>query len=114
MKSRIALMLVLTATAVQAQQTSPNYTQLGNLPDIEAEHLTPSPNGRLIMVSNGPQLWVFDRTTAKYTKVADGQFWGIDWSPLGDRIAFSRDDEKQNEYIWTMAVDPNTGRPVAA
>ena len=45
------------------------------------------------------------------TQVATGQFGDITWSPRGDRLAFIREGEKPDvTHIWTVPVDPNTGK----
>lgn len=110
-----ALMLVPLAGSAGAQtvlQPARSWT----LPDIEPNHFAPSPDGRLVLVfDNVDILYVLDRASGTTTEVARGQFVDVVWSPAGNRIAFYRQPEGGGSgHIWTMPVDPATGRPTGA
>jgi Tol biopolymer transport system component len=110
-----ALAVPACALSLLAQSRESRFTELGPAPPIDVNQMAVSPSGRLIMLGDGRSLYVFDRLTRATTQVATGQFGDITWSPRGDRLAFIRDAEKPGDtYIWTVPVDPNTGKLTGA
>jgi Tol biopolymer transport system component len=110
-----ALALPVFALPLLAQSREGRFTELGPAPPIDVNQMAVSPSGRLIMLGDGRALYVFDRSTRTTTHVATGQFGDITWSPRGDRLAFIRKSEKMDvTHIWTVAVDPRTGKLTGA
>ena len=106
------LAISAVASSLFAQSREIRFTELGPAPLIDVNQMAVSPNGRLIMLGDGRSLYVFDRSTRAATRVANGQFNDITWSPRGDRLAFIRDAEKSDvTHIWIVPVDPTTGKP---
>ncbi len=109
------VLLALLAGSVTAQtvlQPARSWT----LPDMEPNYFAPSPDGRLVLAFDDVDvLYVLDRASGTSTEAARGQFVDLTWSPAGNRIAFYRLPEGGGPgHIWTMPVDPSTGRPTGA
>jgi Tol biopolymer transport system component len=122
---RFALLLLSTvfplATLVSvaaAQELRPVYTELGSLGEGAIATIADSPGGRFVLYgaaqSGGTlvgEARIFDRGSANWFGIGR-QESDYAWSPRGDRIAFAKVDEHgRNMYVWTMPMDPRTGRP---
>jgi Tol biopolymer transport system component len=65
---------------------------------------------RIYYLDAGDTIWLFDRAVPKSTRVK--HFPGVQSlaiSRAGDRLAFARQDEKGDSYIWTMPLGRSTG-----
>ncbi len=71
-----------------------------------------SPDGRYLAVGAWERgLLVVDVATGRHWTVLRGEIGSVDWSPRGDHLAFGRwDEEAQTYFIWTLPIDPATGR----
>jgi Tol biopolymer transport system component len=72
--------------------------------------LVVSPDGKVLLIATDKALHRIDRATGAATKVADGVFGTATWS-RDNRLAFERYDDNNDDYIWSVAVDPATGKP---
>jgi Tol biopolymer transport system component len=104
-----ALLLVSTSLLAQARQEP---RTLASFATQFASGPKPSPNGRFLLYGTRADLRIYEVATRQSRKIADGRGWELAWSPKGDRIAWVRDgDEGVGEFIWTLAVDPQTATP---
>jgi WD40 repeat protein len=103
--------LALTPLALTPQQES--IRTVASLDGEVADGAALSPDGRYLAVGS------WDSRGLRAINVADGQSWTlvdgyverVDWSPQGDLLAFNRwDEEAGNDFIWTLPIDPATGR----
>jgi Tol biopolymer transport system component len=100
--------IALPAVAATAQQVPPRVT-LADFGDVSEATL--SPNGRFVLQSTESDLRMYDVATRRWWELLESPAWSISWSPRGDMIAYVRDgDDGSEDQVWTMPVDPNTGR----
>jgi Tol biopolymer transport system component len=107
-------MLVVHAAGAQ---TRPGVKQLAILPDASVSETVLSPNAKFILyAASGPSdmLRVFDRASGKAKTLLPIDAWDLAWTPKGDGIAFVRFDDRQNNVVWSMPMDPKTGAPRGA
>ena len=100
-----ALVAVPPAQAPQLRST--HVTTLRG----EVNSLAPTRDGKRIYFVRDSQLVMFERATGRETTLGEMRTrWGLDVSPAGDRLAFTRRSEDgRGDNAWTIALNPSTG-----
>ena len=69
------------------------------------------PAARTYYLANRGELWLYDHSTAKTSRIANG-IWDAAVSTKRDLIAYVRaGTDRIDHSIWLLAIDPHTGRP---
>jgi len=105
----------LTAVALACLALTPLQESVRTIARLDGEVAggpALSPDGRyLAMGSWDSGLRVIDVANGQSWTVVDGYAASVDWSPNGELLAFSRwDEEAGSDFIWTLPIDPRTGR----
>ena len=91
----------------------PTFTTLGTVTDTVVNwQAAASPNGRFVLyTSNYGDLRLYDVRSRRATVIAPSSTWAFwpTWSPTGDVVAFSHENENGEAAIFTIEIDPNTG-----
>src|SRR4051812_19335942 len=70
---------------------------------------------RIYYLDAGDTIWLFDRAVRKSTRVTHlPGVQSLAISRAGDRLAFGREDERGDSYIWTMPLDRSMGLAAGA
>jgi dipeptidyl aminopeptidase/acylaminoacyl peptidase len=100
-----SLLVSLTLSA----QRPETFRSLGSFTGQLATDPHASPDGRFVLLGTNTELRVYNVSTKKTIKLADGRAWDLAWSPKLDRIAWVRADaDGKGQYVWTMPIDPRT------
>jgi Tol biopolymer transport system component len=82
--------------------------------DVDLEDLTSTADGRRFyyITSRNSALYLYDRATAKSTKLRDLDAWDLSVAPNGTALSYTHpgEDEK-DEFSWIVPLDPKTGLP---
>jgi dipeptidyl aminopeptidase/acylaminoacyl peptidase len=97
--------------AVLASQRAPTLRTLASFSGDSVRSLDTSPNGRFVVQSTASNLRMYDVATRQSWTLADGPVGGLNWSPRGDMIAYTRPgDDGSVRHVWVMPVDGKTGK----
>ena len=105
--------LVLNAVVVAAQRPG-SFTPLSLLPaDASVSEFAVTGDGNRVYYSTAKgEVMLYDRKASKTTRISDGgDIWDITVARDGSQIAFTKNGENKDEYIWTIPLDATTGLP---
>jgi Tol biopolymer transport system component len=94
---------------VQVDRAGHEQTIVTKPADYDLPRLSPDARRILVQVpdaTGSPQVWIHDRVSATTAQLTfDGQNIRPDWSPEGNRVAFSTNRIAGKNYIWSMPAD---------
>jgi Tol biopolymer transport system component len=98
----------LAIVAALTQSTPPVVKTIAKVKGVEPWYSV-STHNRVYYTDADTILWMVDRSGGSPKRVWQGQLDEPVVSRAGDRLAFTRANEKQESFIWTMPLDPSTG-----
>lgn len=113
MRRNISLPAVALACLAFTPQQESQRT-IAHLDGEVANGAALSPDGRYLAVAALDRgLLVIEAASGQSWNALEGLVCCVDWSPRGDLLAFSRwDEEAGSDFIWTLPIDPSSGRSV--
>jgi Tol biopolymer transport system component len=108
--SLLAAVVLAAPIAGRAQGPQPRVREIATFPGIAVGEALRMPNGHVIVYSVRDSLLAYDLVSKSTVLLALGFDGQLSISPAGDRIAFPRISEEREDVIWSMALDPATGR----
>jgi len=104
-------------TGARPPVIQPKITVLGEFRDttltgaLMPQESALSPRGNLVAYNTNNELRIWSPATRTSTVVLNGWSESITWSPAGDMISFAHgDDSSPSEQVWTIKLDPATGK----
>jgi Tol biopolymer transport system component len=97
------------------QQPALNRVDLLTVRGRIVDAVSPPASTRIYYLDAGDTIWLFDRAVRKSTRVTHlPGVQSLAISRARDRLAFGRQDEKGDSYIWTMPLERSTGLATGA
>lgn len=107
------------APAQQPPVLTPRITELGSYQDstinrtMLPQYAALSPRGNLVVYSTNHDLRLWNPGSRSSTVLLPGWTNSMAWSPAGDALVFSRNDDQGSQLlVWSLRLDPVTGKPV--
>jgi len=111
--SRLAALAALSLNAgVVAAQRSASFTPIALLPvDASVDEYAVTGDGNRVYYSTAKgEIMLYDRKLAKTTRISEGgDLWDVTVARNGSVVAFTKNGERRDEYVWTIPLDPTTG-----
>jgi Tol biopolymer transport system component len=111
--SRITALAALSLSAVVAAAQRPaSFTPISLLPaDASVDEYAVTDDGNRVYYSTVKgEIMLYDRKLAKTTRISEGgELWDVTVARNGSMVAFTKNGERRDEYIWTIPIDPTTG-----
>jgi len=110
MKTAVAIAAMLLWLETTAPEPVPVKLPAGAI--VEQVTLTADGTRGYYTTATG-DLWWFD-TTGKNQRIATGSIWDVTLSAMRNAVAYTKADDRRQQHVWIVPLDPTTGQPSAA